>query len=261
MQSGTGVTDILGRIGRIESNFGAVRAQTQTQVLLGEQFDAFGDTYQRALATTQSAPGSAPTVAPAELGQALPPNTLDLRVSAQQFRSLSVTAPSPASTSSASTSSASTSSGSSGQVGGANKIGGFGKLAPPADLVELGNGHIPADQLQPIAQSGHRLYGPAATAWDGLVSAAAADGIEMRITDSYRSYDNQVDLARRKGLYKNGGLAAVPGTSNHGWGLAVDADVRDAETLAWIRENGPRFGFVEAVPREPWHWEYRPDQV
>lgn len=255
MQSGSGLTDIMGRIGRIESNFGAVRAQSQTQVLLGEQFDAFGDTYQRALATTQGAPGSAPTVAPPASGQTLPPRTLDLRASAQQFRSLSVA---PQSTGS---STGSTPSSSTGQTGGANRIGGFGKLAPPSDLADLGNGRIPSDHLQPIAQSGHRLYGPAATAWDGLVSAAAADGIEMRITDSYRSYDNQVDLARRKGLYKDGGLAAVPGTSNHGWGLAVDADVRDPKTLAWIRENGPRFGFVEAVPREPWHWEYRPDQV
>jgi hypothetical protein len=56
-------------------------------------------------------------------------------------------------------------------------------------------------------------------------------------------------------------LAAEPGTSNHGWGLAVDADVRDPALLAWIREHGPEFGWVEAVPREPWHWEFRPHQV
>ena len=134
-------------------------------------------------------------------------------------------------------------------------------MSVPPELAPLGNGRIPRDRLQPIAQSGHYLYAPAAAAWDGLVAAAAADGIEMRITDSYRSFEQQVDLAERKGLYKNGGLAATPGKSNHGWGLAVDADITDPATLAWIRQNGPRFGFVEAVPREPWHWEYRPEQV
>ena len=73
--------------------------------------------------------------------------------------------------------------------------------------------------------------------------------------------DEPFDLARRKGLYAEGGLAARPGTSNHGWGMAVDANVNDPRTLQWLKTNGPRFGWVEAVPREPWHWEFRPDQV
>jgi D-alanyl-D-alanine carboxypeptidase len=70
-----------------------------------------------------------------------------------------------------------------------------------------------------------------------------------------------VDLVARKGLYANGGLGAVPGTSNHGWGVAVDADITNPATKAWLQANGHRFGFVEAVPREPWHWEFRPSQA
>jgi LAS superfamily LD-carboxypeptidase LdcB len=35
----------------------------------------------------------------------------------------------------------------------------------------------------------------------------------------------------------------------------VDVDV-DKNGLAWLRANGSRFGFVEPVSREPWHWEY-----
>jgi zinc D-Ala-D-Ala carboxypeptidase len=139
--------------------------------------------------------------------------------------------------------------------------GGYGAMPVPPALAPYGNGRIPADVLTPIAQSGHRLYAPAAAAWDRVVAAAAQDGISLRITDSYRSYEQQVDLAARKGLYRDGGLAAVPGTSNHGWGLAVDADVTDPATLEWLRRNGPRFGYVETVPREPWHWEFRPHQV
>lgn len=136
--------------------------------------------------------------------------------------------------------------------------GGHGSIQVAPELAVHGNGQIPIDALEPIGQGSHRLWGPAAVSWRAAVEAAAADGIELRITDSYRSYDEQVDLARRKGLYSEGGLAAVPGTSNHGWGLAVDADVTDPSTLAWLRANAGRFGFVEAVPREPWHWEYRP---
>lgn len=141
------------------------------------------------------------------------------------------------------------------------KVGGYGRLVPPAELQVYGNGRIPPQALELIGQGGHRLWAPASQAWQGLVRAAEADGIQIRITDSYRSYEEQVDLVRRKGLYSEGGLGAVPGTSNHGWGLAVDADVTDSRTLEWMRTNAWRFGYVEAVGREPWHWEFRPHQA
>ncbi len=146
-------------------------------------------------------------------------------------------------------------------VPGARPVGGYGSMPVPDALRAYGNGQIPRSALVEIDQSGHRLFAPAAASWDNLVAAARADGIDMRITDSYRSYEQQVDLVRRKGLYSEGGLGARPGTSNHGWGLAVDADVTDDRTYRWLQANGPRFGWVEAVPREPWHWEFRPHQV
>lgn len=141
------------------------------------------------------------------------------------------------------------------------KIGGFGAMPVPAELQEHGNGQLPDAALQSIGQNGHRLWGPAAASWRNAVAAANAEGIDLKITDSYRTYDQQVELAGRKGLYADGGLAAVPGTSNHGWGMAVDADITNPATLNWIRANGYKFGFVEAVTREPWHWEFRPQQA
>lgn len=144
---------------------------------------------------------------------------------------------------------------------GARSPGGYGSLPIPDTLRALGNGKVPKSALVEISQGRHRLYAPAAASWNNLVAAARAEGIELRITDSYRSYAEQVDLAERKGLYSQGGLAATPGTSNHGWGMAVDADVTDARTREWLQVNGPRFGWIEAVPREPWHWEFRPAQV
>jgi LAS superfamily LD-carboxypeptidase LdcB len=81
--------------------------------------------------------------------------------------------------------------------------------------------------------------------------------VTVGITDSYRSYDEQVDLAKRKGLYSQGGLAAQPGTSDHGWGMAADLDL-NAKALSWMRANGEKYGFDENVPRESWHWTYSP---
>lgn len=117
------------------------------------------------------------------------------------------------------------------------------------------NGRIPAAALAEVGGTGHRLAAPAAAAMEALLGKARADGVTIGITDSYRGYDEQVDLARRKGLYSQGGLAAKPGTSDHGWGLAVDLDL-DAQAQAWMRANAGRFGFTENTPREPWHWKF-----
>jgi D-alanyl-D-alanine carboxypeptidase len=80
--------------------------------------------------------------------------------------------------------------------------------------------------------------------------------VTIGVTDSYRSYDAQADVTQRKGLYSQGGLAAQPGTSQHGWGLALDLDL-DSRAQAWMRANAARFGFVEDTPREPWHWAFK----
>lgn len=136
--------------------------------------------------------------------------------------------------------------------------GEYPALRPPAELAAYGNGRVPPAALQPINASGsHRLWGPAAGAFTSMERDAAAAGVRLGVTDSYRPLAVQERLAREKGLYRDGGLAAVPGTSNHGWGLALDLDLDDA-AQRWMRENGWRYGFVEDVPREPWHWTYRP---
>jgi zinc D-Ala-D-Ala carboxypeptidase len=135
--------------------------------------------------------------------------------------------------------------------------GAYGRLDPPAELVGHGNGRIPAPALEPIGVGSHRLWGPAARAFRAMRTDAAAAGVRLGVTDSYRDLDTQVSLVRRKGLYSQGGLAARPGTSNHGWGMAVDLDL-DHRAQAWMRDNGWRYGFVEDTPREPWHWAFRP---
>ncbi|HEY0187346.1 MAG TPA: M15 family metallopeptidase [Cellulomonas sp.] len=126
----------------------------------------------------------------------------------------------------------------------------------PVALAAYGNGNIPASALEEVGSTGHRLWAPAAESLEQLIADAAQDGVTIGITDSYRSYEAQVDVAERKGLYSEGGLAAVPGTSDHGWGLAVDLDLDDA-AQSWMRANGSRYGFEEDTPREPWHWAYQ----
>jgi LAS superfamily LD-carboxypeptidase LdcB len=84
-------------------------------------------------------------------------------------------------------------------------------------------------------------------------------GRDLGITDSYRSYSEQVATKRAKGY-----LAATPGTSNHGWGQAIDTDIDSYGTAyEWMRENAPAYGWDNptwarpgGAKHEPWHWEF-----
>ncbi|MDI5976235.1 D-alanyl-D-alanine carboxypeptidase family protein [Amycolatopsis magusensis] len=125
------------------------------------------------------------------------------------------------------------------------------------------NGLIPAGALCPVGIGAHVLRCDAAQTFAALSEAFAGTfGRPLCVTDSYRTFAGQVDLYRRKPA-----LAAVPGTSNHGWGLAVDmcGGVQSFGTpeYGWLAANARSFGWVNpgwAQPgrgrEEPWHWEF-----
>ncbi len=131
------------------------------------------------------------------------------------------------------------------------------RQGPPPGLQGHANGQLPLGLLVPLPGTGEHMWAPAASAFEHMRRDAARAGVALPVVDAYRSYDDQVRLADELGLYREGGLAAVPGTSQHGWGRAVDLDLDDA-ALAWMRANAWKYGFVETVPREPWHWEFHP---
>jgi len=126
------------------------------------------------------------------------------------------------------------------------------------------NGMIPASELCRLKSApNHMLRCDAARSYDALALAYHGEfDTELCITDSYRSFASQVATFAKKPK-----LAAVPGTSNHGWGLAVDlcGGIENVGTAqhAWMQENAAMFGWVHpqwAEPGggrpEPWHWEF-----
>jgi hypothetical protein len=126
----------------------------------------------------------------------------------------------------------------------------------PPSFKELGNGRIPASKTESIG-SGERLAPGAAGPFKDMRAAARKAGVSIGITDGYRSLADQQRLHRQLGPYNGSGGAAVPGTSNHGWGLSVDLGL-NAKSTRWMGANASRFGFFNDVPGEPWHWTYRP---
>jgi D-alanyl-D-alanine carboxypeptidase len=128
----------------------------------------------------------------------------------------------------------------------------------PTELAQYGNGKIPRSALEQVGNTHHRLWAPAASSLTQMMADAKKDGVNIGITDSYRPLDEQVDLAKRKGLYSQGGLAAKPGTSEHGWGMAADLDL-NSKAQSWMHQNAAKYGFVNNVSRESWHWAYKPN--
>jgi peptidoglycan hydrolase-like protein with peptidoglycan-binding domain len=118
------------------------------------------------------------------------------------------------------------------------------------------NGRLPDSALTGVGD-GRRMYTPAAQAFSRLDAAARAAGHDLHVNSGYRTYGEQAALYQ---AYRNGtgNLAAAPGRSTHGLGLSADIQVTDPATLRWLRDNAGRYGFVNDVPSEAWHWTWRP---
>lgn len=154
------------------------------------------------------------------------------------------------------------------------------------------NGRLTSDiMLNTPGQAGGpvvRLVKPAARAWRAMAAAALLEGHVLKATslvDSYRPYDVQERIFLQRFTTTNNGssvrrfwrgqwwylrpgfaLAAVPGTSNHGWAQAVDTgeekdgdtgtESLDNATLGWLLANEERFGWSHEVQSERWHLRY-----
>lgn len=125
------------------------------------------------------------------------------------------------------------------------------------------NGRLGAEDLCRLWDPSHQLRADAAVMLARLnVEYENRFGEPVCLTDSYRSYATQARLRRSKP-----GLAARPGTSEHGWGLAVDlcgGVERVGARYRWLRDVAPGYGWDNpgwarpggAGPEEPWHWEF-----
>lgn len=120
------------------------------------------------------------------------------------------------------------------------------------------NGRLIASELSNIP--GGRLRHDAAVAWNDMRDyIGRRHGVWITPTgpnSSYRTYEAQLyfwDLYRSG----RGNVAAFPGTSNHGWGLAVD--VATQQMAYYIRAYGRKFGWSWDEGQrvgEWWHFRY-----
>jgi hypothetical protein len=128
------------------------------------------------------------------------------------------------------------------------------------------NGRIPDSALAPItkAVNGEQAYliADAAKAFNAMnAESERRFGVTLRVSSAraaYRSYEDQEYFWR---LYQSGqgNLAARPGTSNHGLGLAVDLATTQMRKI--VDQIGSKYGWSKATsdaPSEWWHLKWKP---
>jgi zinc D-Ala-D-Ala carboxypeptidase len=126
----------------------------------------------------------------------------------------------------------------------------------------------------------HRLAPAAAEAWTKMKAAANEDGVGLQIVSAFRSFNQQVDIIRRKieaghTIDEILTASAPPGYSEHHTGCAVDIGTlgfdsleevfEQSEAFSWLAGNASLYRFFMSFPRdnaygyrnEPWHWAYR----
>ena len=101
-------------------------------------------------------------------------------------------------------------------------------------------------------------------------------GYNLPINDSYRDYQEQVNLKAKKKRQGKPKQAATPGTSKHGWGLAFDFNTKrmlkdgtwgdggfNGAHYKWMYKNAPKRGFHSppwaqkgGSNPEPWHIQW-----
>lgn len=177
-------------------------------------------------------------------------------------------------------------------------------LKRPSTLNGKENGKLPDSILVTIGVGNARMEKTAARSFIAMFSEARkVIGVQIKHVGHYRSFDEQRNLfvsryepvskitfdqtprerkkvwdqAERYGYNSvywvkkriNGGYpatAATPGSSNHGWGLALDvAEEYDNDAapdpirekfVNWLINNAARFGISAELQSEPWHWRY-----
>jgi hypothetical protein len=142
---------------------------------------------------------------------------------------------------------------------GTNPINGYNKPTKPAGVT---NGNIATSKLSYYSTT-CRTWSQAYGSLSAMVLAAKKAGVSLVPADCYRDYAGQVYWRKWWCNVGKCGNAAVPGTSNHGWGKAVDMHdlsgglPTTGAAYRWMKANAGRFGWINPIlTNEAWHWEW-----
>ncbi|CAF0776769.1 unnamed protein product [Rotaria sp. Silwood1] len=139
-------------------------------------------------------------------------------------------------------------------------------------VVKIRQEHLsnPAIYSNSPTASDNTMTTTTACAFDKMATAAKQAGVTITIASGFRTVARQEYFwnCYQTKACNNGNLAARPGTSNHGRGVALDLNTNcgtqsgakpncgGSKVYQWLKNNGHKYGFKRTVQSEPWHWEY-----
>ena len=113
------------------------------------------------------------------------------------------------------------------------------------------NGKLDPSKLITV-QGSYQLRNDAAQAFINAAAAAKKSGVNLSLSSAYRSYEKQAALYANRA--SNPYPVAAPGTSNHGYGIAVDIP-EGTPGHTWMRTYGRQFGWKN-LPGDAVHFDY-----
>lgn len=129
-------------------------------------------------------------------------------------------------------------------------------------------------QKTAVAKNGARVAACLVANMNLMIDAAARSGITLKTNSAWRSRADQVALRKQNcgttqySIYKMPQArckppTAIPGTSIHELGLAIDLKNSQVgtPTYTWMKQYGKYFGFRHTVATEPWHWDTKQREV
>lgn len=136
---------------------------------------------------------------------------------------------------------------------------------PCSGLSGTDNGCLTSLKSGQVGNNKYTLLADAGVALEKMYNDMPEDvKKDLKISDSYRPLKTQCgifdfDIFEKSGKRVKKGTSgtpvARPGTSNHGWGRALDLSKKTAQD--WIRENGSKYGWCWGeVKSEPWHFTF-----
>ena len=137
---------------------------------------------------------------------------------------------------------------------------------------------VPKDitELTKCSEKGQYLALDAKLAFDKMCDASIKDGMNLGVTSSYRSYDDQNKIynsyLKSNGQDSVNKYVAFPGYSEHQTGLALDvksvvaSPFKSTKEYKWMLDNSYKYGFILRYSKdkeditgynaEAWHFRY-----
>ncbi|MGN0963265.1 MAG: D-alanyl-D-alanine carboxypeptidase family protein [Clostridia bacterium] len=135
-------------------------------------------------------------------------------------------------------------------------------------------------ELREVGDTDQKMETNAAIALEKMIADLNDAGMSIRIQSTYRTVEDQEELYNNHIAEQNGNelkaatISAVPLTSEHQYGLAVDLSIDGTLTEAfasteqgkWLKEHCAEYGFIlrylpenteyTGIISEPWHFRY-----